>query len=290
MITSTVTAMITPFLRNAIDYDGLQENIQIQLDAGIESILLLGTTGESPTITDEERIAIIKLAVKLAKNRAHIMVGTGSNSTQQSIKYTLQAQELGADSALIVTPYYNCPTQEGIFLHFEALSNASDLPLGVYNIPKRTGRSISTETLLRICELPTLTFIKESSGDIGQMQELLEKVDPAISIFTGDDGLAFCTKALGGAGVISVASNLIPHTMHQLMEMDVESARVLNFELLPLFRALFLETNPIPIKAAMNLWSMAAGPCRLPLCEMGKIEELALVLKNYEHLSPTITS
>jgi 4-hydroxy-tetrahydrodipicolinate synthase len=288
MITGTITALVTPFLGDAIDYDGLQENIQLQLDAGIEAILLLGITGEAPTISDEERTAIIKLGVKMARKKAHIIVGTGTYSTQKTIDYTLEAQDLGADSALIVTPYYNCPTQEGIFLHFEAISNACDLPFGIYNAPTRAGKSITTETMLRICQLPTAAFIKECSESIEQMQELLTKIDANFPIFTGNDSLAFCTKALGGAGVISVASNLIPHTMYEFMQMDVEEARDLHFELFPLFRALFLETNPIPIKTAMNIWSMAAGPCRLPLCEMKKSTELALVLKEYEYLCPRV--
>jgi len=289
-----ITALVTPFVNGDVDFEGLKQNIQRQLQAGVDGILVLGTTGESPTITDEERIQIIQLAVQEVKGKALVLAGTGSNCTQKTIKYTQEAKDLGADVALIVTPYYNCPTQEGIYRHFVAVSSAVDLPVCVYNIQKRTGRNIETTTMKRIVALSTVVAVKEASGNIDQVQDVITKlhsVDPDITVLSGDDAMTLATIALGGVGVISVASNLIPEAVVELVDTAVKGgfslAQQFQNRLLPLFRVLFIETNPIPIKAAMKQWEMVTSDeCRLPLCSMQEEthDQLCGVLSQYEEL------
>lgn len=282
------TAIITPFgPQGNLDEEGLRENLTFQLEGKVDGIVVLGTTGETPTLTHEEQERVIDIALEEVKGKALLMVGTGSYSTKQTIAMTRFAQEKKADAALIVTPYYNKPTQEGIFKHFSAICEAVSLPICLYNIQGRTAQNIQTETLERLISLPSIKGVKEASGNIIQMTEVLEKIKqqrPDFSVLSGDDILTFPLMALGGDGVISVVSNLIPHPMHQFIQAALEEkwtlAREWHYQLLPLFRAIFLETNPIPIKKAMELWGMAAGSCRLPLCDLsnGNAEKLQQVL------------
>lgn len=270
------TAIVTPFNEKGdVDEDGLIRNIHFQLDHKIDGIVALGTTGESPTLLSSEREQIIKRCVKEVKGKALLMVGTGSNSTQQTIEHTLQAEHLGADMAMIVTPYYNRPTQEGLIRHFRAISEAVAIPIFVYNIQGRTGQNIQTNTLKQLADLPQIVGVKEASGNVSQMSEVIETIGrhrPSFSVMSGDDSLTLPLMALGGDGVISVASNLVPEKIQSLVQaMDQGNyllARDLHHQLMPLLREIFIETNPIPIKAAMNLCGMAAGGCRLPLCEL----------------------
>lgn len=270
------TAIVTPFNeKGGVDEDGLIRNIYFQLDHKIDGIVALGTTGESPTLLSSEREQIIKRCVKEVKGKALLMVGTGSNSTQQTIEHTLQAEHLGADMAMIVTPYYNRPTQEGIIRHFKAISEAVAIPIFVYNIQGRTGQNIQTNTLKQLADLPQIVGVKEASGNVSQMSEVIEIIGrhrPSFSVMSGDDSLTLPLMALGGDGVISVASNLVPEKIQSLVQAIDQGnyllARDLHHQLMPLLREIFIETNPIPIKAAMNLCGMAAGGCRLPLCEL----------------------
>ncbi|PIN85622.1 MAG: 4-hydroxy-tetrahydrodipicolinate synthase [Candidatus Diapherotrites archaeon CG11_big_fil_rev_8_21_14_0_20_37_9] len=287
-IAGTYTALITPFKGGEVDYDGLKKNIQFQLDNGISGILPLGTTGETPTLTSEEKDKVIQVAVEVAKGKVPIMVGTGNYSTKNTIENTLRAKELGADIALIVTPYYNKPTQEGIYLHFKAVNDAVDIPIMVYNIQGRTGKNIETSTLNKIASLKNVIGVKEASGNVGQMTDVLELVcggHPDFNVMSGDDGLTLPLMALGGKGVVSVVSNLVPAQVVAMVDAaqkgDFEKARKLHFKLLPIFKGAFIETNPMPIKEAMNLCGMPAGGCRLPLCEMEtqNREKLKQVLK-----------
>lgn len=274
-ISGIFTALITPFDdQDQLDEYGLRQNIRFQLNSKIDGIVVLGSTGETPCLSDHEKIRIIQIAREETKNQAHLMVGTGSYSTQQTIKNTKQAKELGADSALIVTPYYNKPTQEGIFLHYQTISNEVNIPIMVYHVPSRCVTNISIETMLRIAEIPNIVGVKECSGNLAFLCELIEKISrerDGFSVLTGDDPWTLPCISLGGDGVVSVASNLIPHEMKALVEAchlnDYLYAQNLHYTLQPLFRALFVETNPIPIKTAMNFAGMAAGKCRLPLCE-----------------------
>lgn len=291
------TAIITPFDEEGkLDETGLIENLHFQLNQGTDGITALGTTGESPTLSKEEKERIIQIAAKETKKKnIPLMVGTGSYSTIQAIENTLKAAELGADSALVVTPYYNKPTQEGIYQHFKAIASAVDIPIMLYNIQGRTGQNIQTSTLKRLAQIPNIVGVKEASGNLMQMMDVLEAIQSEredFSVMSGDDALTYSLMTLGGDGIISVASNLIPFQMKALVktidEKNWEDARKLHFELLPLFKVLFIETNPIPIKAAMNLMGFAAGECRLPLCQLSKehLNDLQSVL--YHSTSQTV--
>ena len=267
-----ITALITPFLNGKVDTEGMRKILAHQLQGGIEGILVLGTTGESPTITKEERKTIIQTAVEFVGGRVPVMVGTGTNSTQSTIENTLEAQKLGADMALVVTPYYNCPTQTGIFEHFSAVCHATRIPICIYNIPKRTGRNITAETLKKIGSLPRIIGVKESTGDINQAAHIVSEIcvyNDKFTLWSGDDGLTLPIMSLGGYGVISVASNVAPRQVCDIViaasNGDYELARKLFMEILPLFDTLFVEPNPMPVKAAMEICGLPAGPCRLPL-------------------------
>ncbi len=266
------TAMITPFTQEgSVDYDGLRANIVFQLNHGINGLVILGTTAETPTLTDDEKEKIITFTVTEVKGRVPVIVGTGTNSTEKTVHASRKAKELGATGLLIVTPYYNKPTDEGIYQHFAAVDRAVDLPLIVYNIAGRTGKNIATPLMKRLATLRHVVAVKEASGDLNQMMEVLQQI-PNLTVLCGDDALTFPLMALGGQGIVSVVSNLIPKEMVHLCDLmlagKTEEARALHFQLLPFFRAAFLETNPIPIKAAMNLKGYAAGGYRLPLCSM----------------------
>lgn len=272
---NVITALVTPFRNDRIDIEGLQANIAFQLEQGIEGLLVLGTTGESPTLTHEERKIVIQTAVTSVNRRVPLFVGTGTNSTASTIQATLEAETLGADAALIVTPYYNRPTQEGIYAHFKAIAESTGLPLCAYNHPKRTGTHITVETLRRIAALPKVIGVKETSGDPGQTSAIINAIcrdHPRFQVWCGDDAFTLPHIALGGHGVISVAANLVPKEMRSLVEKanagNLFEAREQYTALFPLIHCLSLETNPIPVKAAMEIAGMAAGPCRLPLTEI----------------------
>lgn len=270
------TAVITPFDTNGqLDADGFRHNLRYQLRNRVDGIVILGTTGEAPTLSPEEKRQIITIGIEEVKGKALLMVGTGSYSTEQTIAATLQAEEMGADGALIVTPYYNKPTQEGLYRHFAAVCQATRLPICVYNIQGRTGQNLHTETLRRLAALPSIIGVKEGSGNILQMNEVLDivlKERPDFQVVSSDDALTLPLIALGGHGVISVVSNLVPGPMKALVQAaltgDFAKAREWHYKLLPLFKGAFLETNPIPIKTAMHHFNLPSGGCRLPLCDL----------------------
>jgi 4-hydroxy-tetrahydrodipicolinate synthase len=279
----TYTALITPFEGGNVDYSGLKKNIRFQLQKGIDGLLVLGTTGETPTLTDDEQEKIIRLAVEEIKGKAPLMIGTGSYSTAKTLEYTKRAQTMGADIALIVTPYYNKPTDEGIYRHFKMVCENVDIPVVVYNIHGRTSKNIETATLRKIAELDNVIGVKEASGNVNQMGDVIQSIARTrnnFSVLSGDDSLTLPLMSLGGRGVISVVSNLIPDKVVQMVNFalngDYKSAREMHFELLPIFKGAFLETNPIPIKEAMNMCRMPAGDVRLPLCSMSKENQVKL--------------
>lgn len=278
-----ITALVTPLIGQELDEEGLAWNVDYQIAQGIDGILSLGTTGESATLSLEEQHRVISIAVERAGGKVPVWVGTGSYCTRQTIEKTQQAKDLGADAALIVTPYYNKPTQEGIYRHFEAIANHVEMPIVVYNIPGRCGVNLETTTLLRIAELPHVIGVKEASGNIHQVADVLHTVvkkHPDFLVFSGDDALTLPMMALGAVGVISVVSNLIPAQIIALVNAAFEGrfdlAKELHYGLLPLYKAAFIETNPIPIKAAMHFCGMPAGECRLPLCGMA-LENLQML-------------
>lgn len=289
------TALITPFdTHGNLDEDGLRQLICRQIENHIDGVVPLGSTGESPTVTKEEQKRIITIARAEIPNTTIMMVGTGSYSTAQTIENTALAQKLGADCALVVTPYYNKPTQEGLYQHFKALTNAVSLPIVIYNPPHRTGQNLLTSTLERLLEIPSIIGIKESTGNITQMSEVVEvvrKIRPEFNVLTGDDALLLSMMALGGQGVVSVVSNLVPAKIKELYAAaasgDFNLARELHYRLMPLFRAAFIETNPTPIKAAMNFGGLPAGECRLPLCPLSPENMLTLQAALIEYTEET---
>ncbi len=273
-IGGAITAMVTPFTESGeLDVEGLKRNVKFQIDNGISGLVPLGTTGESPTVSDDERETVIKAVVAAAAGKVPVIVGTGTNSTAHSIELSRQAEELGADAVLVVSPYYNKPTQEGLYRHFKAIAESIKIPVVVYNIQGRTAVNIETATLVRMAQsCSNIIAVKEASGNLAQMMDVLDQLPKTFSVVSGDDNLTLPLMALGGRGVISVVSNLIPKKVSDMcaagLRGDFATARKLHFEMLPLFKAAFIETNPIPIKAAMSMAGMPAGPARLPLCEM----------------------
>ena len=281
------TALITPMKENGdIDCDGFRKLINFQLEQGIDGLVPLGTTGETPTLTEDEQEKLIRIAVDEVKGRCAVIIGTGSNSTKHMVSYTKRAKDMGADAALVVTPYYNKPNDDGLLKHFEAAAETG-IPIVVYNIAGRTGRNIPTPLMQKIAAIPGIAGVKEASGDLGQMTEVLETVafprkdsKNPFAVLSGDDGFTFPLIALGGDGIISVISNLVPARVKALtkasLEGDFTEARKIHFALLPLIKAAFIETNPVPIKQAMTWAGLPGGPVRLPLGKMDPKNEAPL--------------
>jgi 4-hydroxy-tetrahydrodipicolinate synthase len=282
-LAGTFTALITPLKDDgAVDYDGWRRLIEFQLEEGIAGLVPLGTTGETPTLEDDEEERLIRIAVERAGGKVPLVIGAGSNSTKSMLFYAKRAKDLGADAVLIATPYYNKPNDSGLLKHFEAAASV-DIPIVIYNIPGRTGRNIPTALMKELMTLPQVIGVKEASGDINQIGEVIDaaaKIRPGFQVTSGDDGLVLPVMALGGTGVISVVSNLIPKRMTDftgaLCRGDYAEGRRLHYELLPLFRAAFVETNPVPIKAAMNMAHLPAGPVRPPLGPLSATSEKLL--------------
>ena len=281
------TALITPMKDNGeIDYDGFRRLIGFQIEGGIDGLLPLGTTGETPTLDEDEEEKLIRIAVEEIRGRVPLIVGAGSNSTKHMVLYTKRARDLGADAALVVTPYYNKPNDSGILKHFEAAASAG-IPVIIYNIASRTGRNIPTPLMERLAQIPNIVGVKEASGDINQMGDVIRNIKlPAkqagkdFAVLSGDDALSLPLMSLGGDGVISVIANLVPGKVAALIRAclggDFETARKLHYELLPFVKAAFIETNPVPIKAAMEMAGLPAGPARLPLGPLSDASEAAL--------------
>ena len=280
------TALITPMKENGeVDYDGWRRLIALQIEAGIDGLVPLGTTGETPTLDDGEEERLIKIAVEECAGRVPLIVGAGSNSTRHMEGYVKRARDLGADAALVVTPYYNKPNDAGLIKHFETAA-APGLPVIIYNIAGRTGRNIPTALMEMLAEIPGIAGVKEASGDMGQMTDVIDRIARKRGsanpfwVLSGDDGLTLPLLALGGDGLISVISNLVPQKVKALVDACLsggfEKARALHYELLPLMKNAFIETNPVPIKAAMNWAGLPAGPVRLPLGPLSEPGEKAL--------------
>ncbi len=278
MFSGCITALITPFKNGDLDIKGLKENIRFQLSAGVSGILVCGSTGEAPALSENEREKVIEVAVKEAKGKLKVIAGAGTNSTQKSVKEIRRAEELGAEAVLVVVPYYNKPTQEGLYRHFRACAEATKLPVIVYNIPPRSVVNILPATLERLAkECPNIVAVKEASGSLDQVSEILVRCGQRMTVLSGDDSLTLPILSLGGKGVISVVSNIVPKDVEGMvrdyLEGRVERARERHLRLFPLIKAMFIETNPIPVKSAMNLLGMPAGEPRLPLCPLSKENE-----------------
>jgi 4-hydroxy-tetrahydrodipicolinate synthase len=288
MFQGTFTALVTPFHDDgSIDEASLRRIVDIQIEQGVNGLVPMGTTGESPTVSHEENIRVIKIVVDEAKGRVPIIAGTGSNCTSEAINLSKLARDIGVTACLHVAPYYNKPTQEGFYRHFTEIAEKVDIPMIVYNIPGRTAKNIENATMIRLAQHRNIVGVKEASGDINQMMDLIAKKPIDFTVLSGDDALTYPLIAIGGDGIISVVSNIVPKKMAEFVRTalagDYVTARKMHYALLPLFKALFIETNPIPIKAAMALAGMMKETYRLPMCPMSKEnrEALAAVLKTY---------
>src|SRR5712691_11238391 len=273
MFRGTFTALVTPFRDGAIDVSAFEKLVEAQIAAGITGIVAVGTTGESPTLSHEEREQVIRLAVTTAKKSCHVLAGTGSNATQHAVADTKMAEKLGADGALLVAPYYNKPSQEGLFRHFKTIADATALPIMLYNIPGRCGVDIASDTVTRLAkECRNIVTIKEASGSVERVSELRARLPESFTILSGDDSLTLPFMSVGAVGVVSVASNLFPAEVcalvHAYQTGDVKSAEKLHRKMFPLFEDLFIEPNPVPVKTALGWRGAMSGECRLPLCEM----------------------
>jgi len=286
MFSGSLVALVTPFKNGRVDEERLADLIEWQIRSGTHGIVPCGTTGESATLSHEEHTRVIKLAVAVTKKRVPVVAGTGSNSTAEAIRLTREAQEVGADGALMISPYYNRPTQEGIYQHYKAVAEAvQGFPIIFYNIPARTGSNIEPSTMARLAEIDNIAGVKEATGSIDQVLNILSACGDKLAIFSGEDSLTFSMMSLGGKGVISTAANVAPREMADLanacLSKQWEKAAQLQMKLLPLIRALFIETNPIPAKTALSLMRKCELELRLPLVPMAEANaaKLKTVLK-----------
>jgi len=286
MFTGTYTALVTPFSGGQVDEDALHRLIRRQIQAGVDGIVPVGTTGESPTVDYEEHIRIIELSVKFAAGKVDVIAGTGGNSTKEAIYLTQEAEKVGADASLQVAPYYNKPTQEGLFQHFRAIARATKLPVILYSIPGRCGVEIGLDTTARLArECRNLVGIKEAGGNPDRVSHLRTALGPKFTILSGDDSLTLPFMAVGAQGVISVASNVIPREVTRMVEAfasgNTAAALKLHAKFYPLFKDLFIETNPIPVKAALAMMGLVAEEYRLPLVPLSAAnrEKLAKTLR-----------
>lgn len=269
-------AIVTPMKKNLdVDFDKLEELINFQIDNGTDAIIIAGTTGESSTLTMEEHRRVIQAAVEFTKHRVPVVAGTGSNCTRTAIHLTKEAEEDGADAALIVTPYYNKATQKGLIAHYGQIASETKLPIILYNVPGRTGCNLMPETVATLVkENENIVGLKEATGNMAQASKTMYLCDGKLEMYSGEDGLVVPLLSIGGLGVISVIANIAPRQTHDMvmsyLEGDLEKARQMQLKSLPLVDALFSEVNPIPVKKALNLMGMQVGSLRSPLCEMGE--------------------
>ena len=287
MFEGVLPAIITPFKRNSamgLDVQGLERNIGFLLSCGIHGIVPCGSTGESATLTFEEHEKVIKIAVDKVNGRIPVLAGSGSNNTAEAIRLTKAAKDIGADGVLVISPYYNKPNRSGLIKHYTKLADL-DIPVVMYNVPSRTGQNLEPDLVAELARHPNIVAIKEASGNIGQISRIIEETqDEDFLVISGDDNITLPIMALGGAGVISVAANVDPKRMVAMYEAmkvgDYQKALVLHFALSPLLRAMFIDTNPIPVKKAVELLGMAGGPVRLPLDDLDekKTEQLKKIL------------
>lgn len=293
MFSGAFTALVTPFRNGKVDVEALEGMVEFQIQQGIDGLVPCGTTGETPAMSEEEDRLVIGTVVRVANGRVPVIAGTGSNSTDMAIKYTRTAQEVGADGSLQVVPYYNKPTQEGLYRHFLAIAEATELPLVLYNIPGRTGVTMTAETTARLAEHPRIVGTKEATLSMNMAMDVIGLCGEEFCVLSGDDPVTLPLISLGGRGVISVASNVAPAAVSDMvraaLEGNWERARELHFALLPLFRALFVETNPIPVKAAASLLGLCSDEMRLPMVPLSgeNLEALRRVMDESNHLLPT---
>jgi 4-hydroxy-tetrahydrodipicolinate synthase len=284
----SLVALVTPFRNGKVDEAKLRELVEFHVTHGTDALVPCGTTGESPTLSHEEHHRVVEVVIEAARGRIPVVAGTGSNSTAEAIDLTRHAERAGAAGALVVNPYYNKPTQEGLYRHFRAVAEAVRIPILVYNIAGRTGVNVETDTLARLVrDCGNVVGVKEASGSLDQMSQVIAACGPDFSVLSGDDNITLPLLAIGGRGVVSVIANIVPREtsemVHAALDGDWKRARELHYRLFPLARAAFLETNPIPIKEAMAMAGMLEPEFRLPMCRMSDAnrERLRAVLSPY---------
>jgi 4-hydroxy-tetrahydrodipicolinate synthase len=273
MFRGTYTALVTPFRNGEIDVPALEALIEGQIADGVNGVIAVGTTGESPTLSAAEREQVIRIAAEIGRGRCQVLAGTGSNSTAATIAATRAAEKMGVDGMLIVAPYYNKPSQEGLFRHFQAIAQATASPIMLYNIPGRCAVDIGPETVERLAmDCANIVAIKEAGGSVDRVSELRARLPEAFTILSGDDSLTLPFLSVGAVGVVSVASNLFPAEVVNVVQAfragDTKSARDLHLKMLPVFKDLFIDPNPVPVKTALSWRGVMSAECRLPLCEM----------------------
>jgi 4-hydroxy-tetrahydrodipicolinate synthase len=289
----TGTAMITPFKSDgSVDEKALRRFVDFQIDGGIDMLLPCGTTGEGATLDENETDRVVQIVIEQSRQRVPVIVGAGSNSTAKAIQMTKRAKRLGADGVLSVGPYYNKPTQQGYYEHFKAITDADDIPVIVYNVPGRTGGNIEAKTMLRLAEIPNIVAVKEASGNLGQIMDIIREAPSEFRVLSGDDALALAIVAVGGDGVVSVVSNETPAMMSTMIDAalqgNVDKARELHYKLLPLMNVNFIESNPIPAKAALAMMGLIEENYRLPLVRIAPAnrEKVAKVVEELGLLQP----
>lgn len=288
MFQGAYVAIVTPFKDGKIDEEAYKKLIEMHAKAGTDGIVPAGTTGESPTLTPEEHEHLIELTVKLVNKRMKVMAGTGSNSTAEAVEYTVAAEKAGADACLVVNPYYNKPTQKGLYEHFKAVANSVKIPIIVYNIMGRTGVNVATATLAKLAkDCKNIRGVKEASGDLSQMSEVISACGCDFDVLSGDDALTLPLLALGGSGIISVVANIIPGDVKAMVDSfvkgDLKKARELHHRMFPLVKAMFIETNPIPVKAAAAMMGLIGPEIRLPMTtpDEGSLVKIRKAMQDY---------
>ena len=287
MFGGAIVAIVTPFRNGKVDEQALRKLIEEQIAAGTDGIAPCGTTGESTTLSHEEHDRVIEITIDAVRKRVPVIAGTGSNSTAEALRLTRHAWEAGADGALLVCPYYNRPTQEGLYRHYRTIAEEVPIPIIIYNIPGRTGTNLLPETLVRLVEIKNIVGVKEASGSLKQMSDAIQLCGSDFDVLSGDDIFTLPLLAIGGKGVISVISNVVPADMAKMVDVfaagDLEQARALHYRMAPLIDVLFIETNPIPVKAALAMMGKIEYELRLPLCRMSEKNEgtLKKVIQDY---------
>ncbi len=288
MFKGSIVAIVTPFKNGQVDEAKLKELVEFQIKNGTSGIVPCGTTGESPTLSTAEHERVIEVCIKAAKKRVPIIAGTGSNSTEEAVSLTKNAANAGASGALVVSPYYNKPTQKGLYLHFKKIADSVDIPIILYNIAGRTAVNIEPVTIAQLAkDCKNIVGVKEASGSLEQMQVIKHLCPKSFTLLSGDDTLTLPILSVGGVGIISVVANIIPKDVAHVVELwskaKIKEAQDLHYKILPLAKSMFVETNPIPVKHAMGLMGLCSSELRLPLCEMAEenLKKVKSALKNY---------
>ncbi|MBM2804807.1 MAG: dihydrodipicolinate synthase [Deltaproteobacteria bacterium] len=287
MFTGSMVALVTPFNNGQVDWQTLEALVEFHIRNGTQGIVPCGTTGESATLSHQEHDDVIRAVIRAVHKRVPVIAGTGSNSTDEAVRLTREAEKSGADGALLISPYYNRPTQEGIYQHYKKVASEVGIPIIIYNIPGRTGSKIEPETLARLAEISNVAGVKEATGSVDQAIDVIRLCGDRLAVYSGEDSLIYSLMALGGKGVISTVANVAPKETAQLTEACLkgnwEKGREIQFKLIPLIRSLFLETNPIPVKTALSLMGKCSGELRLPMTPMaeGNLTKLSQAMREF---------